>query len=398
MDEIKLRYGVNPHQAPARAFVLDGKLPFRVLSGAPGYINLLDALNSWQLVREMRQLTNLPSAASFKHVSPTGAGTGRPLSPDLAESYFVAHDALSDKDLRGQLSPLAIAYVRARGADRLASFGDWIALSDTVDESTAKVIGREVSDGCIAPGFEPAAFELLKAKKNGTYPVLEIDPGYEPPATESRQVFGVTLEQARNNTLITPALLDKVVTVKKQITDDALLDMLVATLALKYTQSNSVCLAWDGQVIGMGAGQQSRIACTRIACAKADKWLLRLHPKVRGLDFKKGVTRTEKANAIDLYLEEDATEAELQAWRLHFNTVPEPFSRDEKQAWLARFEGVALSSDAFIPFRDNIDRAARSGVRYVVQTGGSSRDDGIIRAADEYGMVMVFTGLRLFHH
>ena len=389
MDEIKLRYGVNPHQSPARAFVPDGKLPFRVLSGAPGYINLLDALNSWQLVREMKQLTDLPSAASFKHVSPSGVACGRPLSPDLAESYFVTHD---------ELSPLAIAYVRARGADRMASFGDWIALSDEVDESTAKIISREVSDGCIAPGFEPAALALLKAKKSGTYPVLEIDPNYEPPQTESRHVFGVTLEQARNNTLITAALLDKVVTVKKQITDDARLDMLVATLALKYTQSNSVCLAWDGQVIGMGAGQQSRIACTRIACAKADKWLLRLHPGVRGLDFKKSITRTEKSNAIDLYLEEDATETELRAWRLHFNTAPEPFSREERHAWLARFDGVALSSDAFIPFRDNIDRAARSGVRYVVQTGGSTRDEGIIRAADEYGMVMVFTGLRLFHH
>lgn len=389
MDEVKLRYGVNPHQSPARAFVPEGKLPFRVLSGAPGYINLLDALNSWQLVREMKQLTGLPSAASFKHVSPSGVACGRPLSPDLAQSYFVTHDALS---------PLAIAYVRARGADRLASFGDWIALSDTVDESTAKIIGREVSDGCIAPGFEPAAFELLKAKKNGTYPVLEIDPAYQPPAVEAKQVFGVTIEQARNNALITPALLDRVVTVKKQMTDDARLDMLVATLALKYTQSNSVCLAWDGQVIGMGAGQQSRIACTRIACAKADKWLLRLHPKVRGLDFKKGATRTEKANAIDLYLEEDATEAELRAWRLDFNSVPEPLTRDERHAWLARLDGVAVSSDAFIPFRDNIDRAARSGVRYVVQTGGSSRDEGIIRAADEYGMVMVFTGLRLFHH
>ena len=389
MDEIKLRYGVNPHQTPARAFVPDGKLPFTVLSGAPGYINLLDALNSWQLVREMRELTGLPSAASFKHVSPSGVACGRPLSPDLAESYFVTQD---------EISPLAIAYVRARGADRMASFGDWIALSDRVDESTARIISREVSDGIVAPGFEPAALALLKAKKNGSYPVLEMDASYQPPATEAKQVYGVTLEQTRNNALITPALLDKVVTVKKQITDDARTDMLVATLALKYTQSNSVCLAWDGQVIGMGAGQQSRIACTRIACAKADKWLLRLHPRVRGLDFKKSITRTEKANAIDLFLEEDATEAELRAWRLHFNTVPEPFGRDEKHAWLARFDGVALSSDAFIPFRDNIDRAARSGVRYVIQTGGSSRDDGIISAADEYGMVMVFTGLRLFHH
>lgn len=389
MDELKLRYGVNPHQSPARAFVAEGKLPFKVLNGSPGYINLLDALNSWQLVRELRELAGLPSAASFKHVSPAGAATGKPLSPELAESCFVSG---------AELSPLAIAYVRARGADRMASFGDWIALSDTVDESCARVISHEVSDGCIAPGYEPDALKLLKAKKNCTYPVLEIDPAYEPSATETRQVFGVTLEQARNNARITPALLDKVVTVKKQIPAAARTNMLLATLALKYTQSNSVCLAYDGQVIGMGAGQQSRIACSRIACAKADKWLLRLHPKVRNLDFKKGTTRTEKANAIDLYLEEDATEAELKAWRLNFNTVPALLSHDEKQEWLALFNDVALSSDAFIPFRDNIDRAARSGVRYVVQTGGSSRDEGIIRAADEYGMVMVFTGLRLFHH
>ena len=389
MDEIKLRYGVNPHQSSARAFVAEGKLPFKVLAGAPGYINLLDALNSWQLVREMKEMTSLPSAASFKHVSPAGAATGTPLSPELAESCFVR---------AADLSPLAVAYVRARGADRLASFGDWIALSDVVDESTAKVISREVSDGCIAPGFEPAALKLLQAKKNGTYPVLEVDPNYVPRESESRQVFGVTLEQSRNNAPITPALLDKVVTVKKQIPDEARTNMLIATLALKYTQSNSVCVAYDGQVIGMGAGQQSRIACTRIACAKADRWLLRLHPKVRALDFKKGTSRTEKANAIDLCLEEDATEAEISAWKLNFNTVPAPLTREEKQEWLARFDGVALSSDAFIPFRDNIDRAARSGVRYVVQTGGSSRDEGIIRAADEYGMVMVFTGLRLFHH
>ncbi|MBM3330561.1 phosphoribosylaminoimidazolecarboxamide formyltransferase [candidate division WOR-3 bacterium] len=389
MEEIKLRYGVNPHQTPARAFVPDGKLPFMVLSGAPGYINLLDALNSWQLVREMKELTGLPSAASFKHVSPAGAATGLPLSPELAESCFVK---------AADLSALATAYVRARGADRLASFGDWIALSDTVDESTAKVISREVSDGCIAPGYEPGALKLLQGKKNGTYPVLQMDPSYRPPEFEAKEVYGVTLEQARNNTPITSALLDKVVTSRKQIPDEARTNMLVATLALKYTQSNSVCVAYDGQVIGMGAGQQSRIACTRIACAKADKWLLRLHPQVRGLDFKKGTTRTDKANAIDLFLEEDAAEAELTAWRLSFSTMPAPLSRDERQEWLTRFDAVALSSDAFIPFRDNIDRAARSGVRYVVQTGGSSRDEGIIRAADEYGMVMAFTGLRLFHH
>ena len=389
MDEIKLRYGVNPHQAAARAFVPEGKLPFKVLSGAPGYINILDALNSWQLVREMKELTGLPSAASFKHVSPAGAATGKPLSEELAESCFVSGK---------ELSALAVAYVRARGADRLASFGDWIALSDTVDESAARVISREVSDGIIAPGYEPAALKLLEAKKNGTYPVLEMDPSFRPPEIETKQVFGVTLEQARNNSAITPALLGKVVTAKKQIPDEARANMLVATLALKYTQSNSVCVAYDGQVIGIGAGQQSRIACTRIACAKADKWLLRLHPKVRGFLFKKGTTRTEKANAIDLYLEEDATEAEVAAWRLHFTSVPAPLTRLERQEWLDVYDGVALSSDAFIPFRDNIDRAARSGVRYVVQTGGSSRDEGIIRAADEYGMVMVFTGLRLFHH
>jgi phosphoribosylaminoimidazolecarboxamide formyltransferase/IMP cyclohydrolase len=389
MDEIELRYGVNPHQGSARAFVPEGNLPFRVLAGSPGYVNLLDALNSWQLVREMRELTGLPSAASFKHVSPAGAATGLPLSPELAESCFVKP---------ADLSLLAAAYVRARGADRLASFGDWIALSDTVDEPTAKVISREVSDGCIAPGYEPAALKLLSAKKNCTYPVLEMDPSYRPAEIEARQVFGVTLEQARNHAAITPALLDKVVTARKLIPDAARTNMLVATLALKYTQSNSVCVAFDGQVIGMGAGQQSRIACTRIACAKADKWLLRLHPKVRGLDFKKSASRTEKANAIDLFLEEGATEAELAEWKLNFNTVPVPLTREEKQEWLLRFDGVALSSDAFIPFRDNIDRAARSGVRYVVQTGGSSRDEGIIRVADEYGMVMAFTGLRLFHH
>jgi phosphoribosylaminoimidazolecarboxamide formyltransferase/IMP cyclohydrolase len=389
MDEIGLRYGVNPHQAYARALVAEGKLPFKVLSGTPGYINILDAINSWQLVREMRELAGLPSAASFKHVSPAGAAIGKPLSEELAESCFVSGK---------ELSPLAVAYVRARGADRMSSFGDWIALSDTVDESAARVISREVSDGIIAPGFEPAAFKLLEAKKNGTYPVLEMDPSFRPPEIETKQVFGVTLEQARNNAAITPALLDKVVTVKKQIPGEARTNMLIATLALKYTQSNSVCVAYDGQVIGIGAGQQSRIACTRIACAKADKWLLRLHPKVRGLLFKKGTTRTEKANAIDLYLEEDATEAELAAWRLHFTNVPPPLTRAERQEWLDVYDGVALSSDAFIPFRDNIDRAARSGVRYVVQTGGSSRDEGIIRAADEYGMVMAFTGLRLFHH
>jgi len=352
MDEITLRYGINPHQVPARAWVSEGRLPFKVIGGAPGYVNLLDALNSWQLVKELKELTGLPAAASFKHVSPAGAAVGKPLSPELAESYLASNI---------ELTPLTTAYVRARGADRMSSFGDWVAFSDTVDEPTAKAVSREVSDGCIAPGYEPAALELLKAKKSGRYPVLQVDPEYRPPEIETRQVFGVTLEQARNNTPITPALLEKVVTVKKQMPESAKTDMLIATLALKYTQSNSVCLAYDGQVIGIGAGQQSRIHCTRIACAKADKWLLRLHPKVRGLDFKKGLSRTERANAVDLYLEEDATEPELAAMRLNFKTAPVPLGREEKQEWIAKTDGVALSSDAFIPFRDNIDRAARSG-------------------------------------
>ncbi|MFO7649927.1 MAG: phosphoribosylaminoimidazolecarboxamide formyltransferase [bacterium] len=389
MDELKLRYGINPHQVPARAYVESGNLPFRVLCGAPGYINLLDALNSWQLVRELNHLAGLPAAASFKHASPAGCAVGRALSPELAESLFVKP---------ADLSPLALAYARARGGDRMSSFGDWAALSDTVDESTARIISREVSDGCIAPGFEPAALELLKKKKGGKYPVLEIDPAYSPDPLESREVFGVRLEQARNTATIGPELLQNIVTRNKTIPDSARLDMLIATLTLKYTQSNSVCLAWDGNVIGVGAGQQSRVHCTRLACAKADKWLLRLHPKVRGLAFRKELTRSDKATAIDLYLEEDATEAELASWRANFTTVPEPLSADEKRDWLARYKEIALSSDAFIPFRDNIDRAARSGVRYVVQTGGSTRDAEVIAAADEYGMVMSFTGLRLFHH
>jgi len=389
MDEIRLRYGLNPHQAAARAFVRRGKLPFKVLNGQPGFINLLDALNSWQLVRELRALAGLPAAASFKHVSPAGAAIGRPLSAELAESLLVKAE---------ELSPLACAYARARGADRMSSFGDWAAFSDTVDEPTAKLLAREVSDGCIAPGYELAALELLRAKKNGNYPVLEIKPDYEPAKTEARQVFGIFLEQARNQAQVRPALLEKVVTVNETIPDSARLDMLIATLCLKYTQSNSVCVACDGQVIGVGAGQQSRIHCTRIACAKADRWLLRLHPRVRGLEFKKGVARGHRAAATDLYLEEEATEAELAAWRLNFATVPAALTKPERRDWIARFSGLALSSDAFIPFRDNIDRAARSGVRYVVQTGGSAFDSGIIRAADEYGMVMVFTGLRLFHH
>jgi phosphoribosylaminoimidazolecarboxamide formyltransferase/IMP cyclohydrolase len=389
VDELSLRYGINPHQVPARAYVADGRLPFRVLAGAPGYVNLLDALNSWQLVRELGQLAGLPAAASFKHASPAGAAVAVPLSPELGESYFVKP---------AELSPLATAYVRARGADRMSSFGDWAALSDPVDEPTARIISREVSDGCIAPGYAPAALELLRQKKGGHYPVLEIDPGWNPPPVESRQVFGVTLEQARNNAVVSTALLERVVTKNRALPDSARRDLLVATLSLKYIQSNSVCLAWDGQLVGAGAGQQSRIHCTRLACAKAEKWLLRLHPKVRSLQFRKGATRSEKATAIDLLLEEEATPAELAANRANFATPPEPLSRAERAEWLGRYHGLALGSDAFIPFRDNIDRAARTGVGFVSQTGGSTRDEEVIAAADEYGMVMVFTGLRLFHH
>ncbi len=389
MDEIRLRYGLNPHQKPARLLMPGGRPPLEVVNGQPGFVNVLDALNSWQLVRELRELTGLPAAASFKHVSPAGAALGLPLSPELAASCFAG---------KAELSPLAAAYVRARGADRMSSFGDWAAFSDTVDESCARALKREVSDGCIAPGYDPAAVELLREKKGGGYPMLRVDPGYVPDATETRQVFGLTLEQSRNDVRVGADLLERVVTRDRELTDDARRDMLVAAVVLKYTQSNSMCLVYDGQAVGVGAGQQSRIHCTRIACAKADKWFLRMHPGIRGLRFRKGVSRSHKATAIDLYLEDEATGPELAAWRELFETVPERLGADEKREWLDRFRGAVLGSDAFIPFRDNIDRAARSGVRYVVQPGGSTRDDDVIRAADEYGMVMAFTGLRLFHH
>ena len=388
MDEIALRYGLNPHQAPARAFTA-AQLPFKVLNGRPGYVNMLDALNAWQLVRELRGIAGLPAAASFKHVSPAGAAVGLPLSPELAESCFVPAEGLT---------PLACAYARARGADRMSSFGDWAAFSDVLDEPTARLLKREVSDGCIAPGYEPAALELLKGKKGGVYPVIEMDPDYRPAAVEVRQVFGVSLEQARNDAVIDEGLLANVVTIRRDLSDSARRDLLIATATLKYTQSNSICVAWDGQVIGVGAGQQSRIHCTRIACSKADRWFLRLHPRVRGFRFRRGVKRAQKATAIDLYLEDAATRPELAAWRELFEDVPERLTPDEKQEWLDRFRGAALGSDAFIPFRDNVDRAARSGIGYVIQAGGSTRDEDVIRAADEYDIVMVHTGLRLFHH
>ncbi|MFO7675459.1 MAG: phosphoribosylaminoimidazolecarboxamide formyltransferase [bacterium] len=389
MDELSLRYGLNPHQVPARAFVDPGRLPFRVLNGRPGYVNLLDALNSWQLVRELDALTGLPAAASFKHVSPAGAAVGLPLSAELAESCATDPEGLS---------PLACAYVRARGADRMSSFGDWAAFSRPVDRATARLLRREVSDGCVAPGFEPGAVELLEEKKGGGYPVLEMDPGFRPPELETRQVFGVSLEQRRNDAALGAGLFERVVTRNRELTAAAQRDLLVAAAVLKYTQSNSVCVAYDGQVIGVGAGQQSRIHCTRIACAKADRWLLRLHPRVRGLRFRRGVGRADRATAVDLFLEDDATGAELAAWRELFDAAPARLGAEEKREWLDRYRGAALGSDAFIPFRDNIDRAARSGVGFVIQTGGSTRDEDVIRAADEYEMVMVFTGVRLFHH
>ncbi|MBT3605108.1 MAG: phosphoribosylaminoimidazolecarboxamide formyltransferase [Candidatus Latescibacteria bacterium] len=387
--ELTLRYGCNPHQSSARVFHASGKLPFEVLNGSPGYINLLDALNSWQLVRELKAVLNLPAAASFKHLSPAGAAVAVPLSDALKKAYFV-------NDL--ELSPLATAYARARGADRLSSFGDWIALSDEVDVSTAKLIGREVSDGIVAPGYAPEALEILKKKKGGNYVVLQMDETYKPAETEKREVFGVVLEQTINDKLITADLLQNVVSENKTVSSDAERDMLVATIALKYTQSNSICMALDGQVIGNGAGQQNRLAGTDIAAGKAEAWYLRQHPDILGLQFKKGLKRPEKINAIEAYLRGDMSEQERGLWQVNFEVVPEPLSAEKRREWIDQLQGVVLSSDAFIPFRDNVDRAVKSGVGYVVETGGSLRDDDVIAAANEYGMVLVLTGVRLFHH
>lgn len=388
--ELTLRYGMNPHQAPARVAMPAGApLPFEVLSGAPGYINLLDALNSWALVRELREALGLPAAASFKHVSPAGAALGLPLSDAEKAACFVS-------DL--ELSPLASAYARARGADRMSSFGDWVALSDTCDLATARIIRREVSDGVIAPGYEPRALEMLRAKRDGAYRVLRIDPAYRPAATETRQVYGVTLEQRRNDAAIGPDLFANVVTQAKDLSPEALRDLILATITVKYTQSNSVCLAHGGQVTGVGAGQQSRVHCTRLAAGKSDLWFLRQHPAVLGLPFRAGVRRAEQNNAIDLFFIDDLTPPEEQAWRSAFRTVPTRLTREERLAWLGQVRGVALSSDAFFPFRDSIDRASRSGVRYVAQPGGSANDADVVAACDAYGMTMALTGLRLFHH
>jgi len=389
-NELTLRYGMNPHQTPARAYMPDdAELPFVVLNGAPGYINLLDALNAWQLVTELRAALDMPAAASFKHVSPAGAAVGVPLSDAEREACFV-----DDLDL----SPLATAYARARGADRMSSFGDWAALSDPCDVPTARVLAREVSDGVIAPDYEPEALEILRKKRGGEYRVLRIDPEYRPPEMEARQVYGVTLEQHRNDARITPALFGNVVTKAKDLPDDAVRDLIVATVALKYTQSNSVCLAHNGQVTGVGAGQQSRVHCTRLAAHKSDLWFLRQHPVVLGLEFKPGLSRAERNNAIDLFFVDDLSPAEEAAWRQSFVVVPDRLTHEERRDWLDCVDGVALSSDAYFPFRDSIDRAARSGVRYVAQPGGSVNDDEVIAACDRYRMAMCMTGLRLFHH
>ena len=388
-QELTLRYGMNPHQTPARALAGGGSLPFTVLNGAPGYINLLDALNSWQLVRELRAATGLPAAASFKHVSPAGAAVGVPLSPTLARAYFVA-DA--------ELSPLAVAYARARGADRISSFGDWAAFSDPVDEPTARLLRREVSDGVIAPGFSDDALALLTKKQGGRYTVLEADPTYEPPDVEERTVFGVRLEQRRNNDVASAKQLENVVTAGKTLPETARRDLIVALTTLKFTQSNSMCLVLDGQVIGVGAGQQSRIHCTRLAASKADLWYLRQHEATLGLKLRDGLGRPERDNAIDGFLRDDLSSAEDAVWREAFAEVPSRLSAKQKRAWLDGLSGVSMGSDAFIPFRDNIDRAAASGVRYVAQPGGSVRDDDVVAACDQYGMVMAMTGVRLFHH
>jgi len=388
MSEIRLRYGCNPHQAPARVY-RDGELPIEVRSGAPGYINLCDALNGWQLVKELKATLGLPAAASFKHVSPAGAAVGLPMDENLKRACFV-------DDM--ELTPLASAYARARGADRMSSFGDWVALSDVCDEATARILKREVSDGVIAPGYSPEALALLRAKRDGKYHVVQVDPDYAAPEMERREIFGITFEQKRNALVPGFELLDRVVTARRELPDSARRDLLLALTTLKYTQSNSVCFAYDGQVIGVGAGQQSRVHCTRLAAAKADKWFLRQHPEVLDLRFKPGVNRADRNNAIDQYLEDWLSEAEAQLWAEHFEVLPEPMTPARKRAWLAGKSGVALGSDAFFPFRDNIDRAQASGVSYIAQPGGSVRDDAVIQACDAYGMTMCFTGVRLFHH
>ncbi|MDC7220817.1 MAG: phosphoribosylaminoimidazolecarboxamide formyltransferase [Spirochaetales bacterium] len=388
MGSLKLRYGCNPHQSEA-SLSTKGDLPVTVLNGSPGYINFLDALNSWPLVKELKEASGRTAAASFKHVSPAGAALAAPLSEEMRRVCQVGNL---------ELSPAAQAYALARGGDRMSSFGDWAAFSDEVDESAALIIKREVSDGVIAPSYTPEALKILKAKKGGKYNVVQIDPNYEPPVQEVRSVYGIDFEQTRNSRIMTKADLEKVVTANKELPDSVRDDLVLAMITLKYTQSNSVVYAKDGQVIGVGAGQQSRIHCTRLAGDKADIWYLRQHPKALNLPFRQGLSRPEKDNAIDLYLRDDITPTEKKFWLEAFDTEPEALTTEEKARWIATNTGVSLGSDAFFPFRDNIDRAAKSGVKYIVQPGGSVRDEGVIEACDEYGIAMACTGIRLFHH
>ena len=391
MKELELKYGCNPNQKPSRIYMEEGELPIQVLNGKPGYINFLDAFNGWQLVSELKKATGLPAATSFKHVSPAGAAVGLPLSDTLAKIYWV--------DDLGELSPLACAYARARGADRMSSYGDFIALSDVCDVSTANMIKREVSDGVIAPGYEPEALEILKSKKRGNYNVIQIDPAYVPAPIEKKQVFGITFEQGRNELNIDDKFFDNIVTENKELTEEAKRDLAISMITLKYTQSNSVCYVKDGQAIGIGAGQQSRIHCTRLAGQKADNWWLRQSPQVMGLQFKDEIRRADRDNAIDIYMGDEYMDVLADGvWENTFKVKPEVFTREEKRAWLDKLTDVALGSDAFFPFVDNIERAHKSGVKYIAQPGGSIRDDNVIDTCNKYGIEMSFTGIRLFHH
>ena len=392
MKELELKYGCNPNQKPSRIYMADGsELPIEVLNGRPGYINFLDAFNGWQLVRELKKATGLPAATSFKHVSPAGASVGRPMSDTLKKIYWV--------DDMGDLSPLACAYARARGADRMSSFGDFISLSDVCDADTARLIKREVSDGVLAPGYTDEALEILKAKKNGNYNIIKIDENYTPAPLEHKQVFGVTFEQGRQELPIDDELLSNIVTENKEIPEEALIDMKISLIVLKYTQSNSVCFVKDGQAIGVGAGQQSRVHCTRLAGQKADNWFLRQCPKVLNLPFKDTISRAERDNAIDVYIGDEYMDVLADGmWEKTFTEKPEVFTKEEKRAWLDQMTDVTLGSDAFFPFSDNIERAHKSGVKYIAQPGGSVRDDAVIETCNKYGMVMSFTGIRLFHH
>ena len=393
MQEYELKYGCNPNQKPSRIFIEEGELPIEVLNGRPGYINFLDAFNSWQLVKELKEATGLPAAASFKHVSPAGAAVGLPLTDTLKKVYFV-------DDVKIPLSPIACAYARARGADRMSSYGDFIALSDTCDAAVATLIKREVSDGIIAPDFTEEALQILRDKRKGTYNVIKIDPTYKPAPIERKQCFGITFEQGRNEIALNdPALFENIPTVSKNFTEEAKRDLMIALITLKYTQSNSVCYVKDGQAIGIGAGQQSRIHCTRLAGNKADIWWLRQCPKVMNLPFKPGIRRADRDNTIDVYISDDYEDVLAEGtWQNFFTEKPEPLTREEKKAWIAQNTKVSLGSDAFFPFGDNIERAHKSGVEYIAQAGGSVRDDNVIETCDKYGITMAFTGVRLFHH